>query len=646
MENQLKKEQSPYLKQHKDNPVYWLAWNKESLKKAKEEKKPIFLSVGYASCHWCHVMAHESFENNETAKIMNEKFVNIKVDREERPDLDFIFQKSLSILTGAQGGWPLSMFLDENAVPFTGGTYFPPQELQGRPSFNSVLENVSKVYQENRDKILNQADQMKMVFKELNKKNAVLKQDLEPYVEKIINYTDEINGGFKGAPKFPQFYIFDTILHFYNKTKNKKYLDVVEKLLLSLSSKGIYDHLEGGISRYTVDEKWIVPHFEKMLYDNIQYVNLLNNYLSNKENNYLKQKLIQTIKFINSEFIVKNNLLGSAYDADSDGVEGKYYVWKYQELKDILGNDLEIFKKKYQISEQGNFEGSNILIENLVSNISTDSKIIEIEQKLLEVRKKRNKPFFDDKSQTDLNAFWVYTNLYSSIILDDKIFFDKSIKNFENLNQIYQNKLFHCYDDNKQIDVFLEDYVYFSLLLLCNYEFTKKQSSLEKCIKLMDEAWGNFFNSNEGILQKNKVQSNDLFVEPIDLNDNNIPNGNGVYLLISNKLNNIAPGGKWKERIDILSKSFHSHINSNFAQMFSYIKILDICEDNITVTINSKNTDIIEEIRKQVIKKFMDKASIIYKEDSSEDYFIVCKKQTCSPKLKNLEELENYFKNL
>ena len=206
-------------------------------------------------------MAHESFENNETAKIMNAKFINIKVDREERPDLDFIFQKSLAILTGAQGGWPLSMFLDENAVPFTGGTYFPPKELQGRPSFNSVLENVSKVYQENREKILNQAIQMKDVFRNLNKKNAVVKQDLEPYVEKIINYIDEINGGFKGAPKFPQFYIFDTILHFYNKTNNKKYLDIVEKLLLSLSSKGIYDHLEGGISRYTVDEKWIVPHF-------------------------------------------------------------------------------------------------------------------------------------------------------------------------------------------------------------------------------------------------------------------------------------------------------------------------------------------------------------------------------------------------
>ena len=646
MENALKNEKSPYLRQHKDNPVNWLAWNRETLEKAKLEKKPIFLSVGYASCHWCHVMAHESFENNETAKIMNENFINIKVDREERPDLDFIFQKSLAILTGAQGGWPLSMFLDENAVPFTGGTYFPPKELQGRPSFNNVLANVSKVYQENREKILNQAVQMKDVFRNINQKNAVLKQDLEPYVEKIISYTDEANGGFKGAPKFPQFYIFDAILYFYQKTNNKKYLDVVEKLIFSLSSKGIYDHLEGGISRYTVDEKWIVPHFEKMLYDNIQYVSLLNNYLSIKESDYFKHKLKQTIKFINSEFLVKNSLLGSAYDADSDGIEGKYYVWKYQELKDILQNELDIFKKKYQISEHGNFEGSNILVENTDKSISTESNIKKIEQKLLGIRKKRNKPFFDDKVQTDLNAFWIYVNLYSSIILDDKVLLEKSTKNIENIIQIYENGLFHCYNDNKQIDVFLEDYVYFSLLLLSNYEFTKNQTSLEKCRKLMDEAWSSFFNSGEGVLQKNKIQSNDLFVEPIDLNDNNIPNGNSIYLLIANKLNNITPEKKWNERIDMLSRSFHSHINSNFAQMFSYIKILDICEDNITITINSKNTETVDKIRQQVIKKFMDKASIIYKQDSSEDYIIICKKQTCSPKLKNLDELENYFKNL
>ena len=645
MENQLKNELSPYLKQHKDNPVSWLPWKKESLEKAKSEKKPIFLSVGYASCHWCHVMAHESFEDIETAKIMNEKFINIKVDREERPDLDFIFQKSLAILTGAQGGWPLSMFLDENAVPFTGGTYFPPKELHGRPSFTNVLENVSKVYQENRSKILNQADQMKMVFRELNKKNAVLKQDLEPYVEKIINYADDVNGGFKGAPKFPQFYIFDTILHFFKKTKNKKYLAVVEKLLLSISSRGIYDHLEGGISRYTVDEKWIIPHFEKMLYDNIQYVNLLNNYLNQKENNYLKHKLQQTINFINSEFVTKNNLLGSAYDADSDGIEGKYYIWTYKELNELLGNNLELFKKKYQISEQGNFEGSNILVENLDINYSDDN-ILKLEKKLLENRKKRNRPFFDDKSQTDLNSFWTYVTFYSSILLDDENLYKDCCKKFNNLSQLYENKIFHCYDGNREIDVFLEDYVYFCLLLLTIYEFKNDKSSLKKCESLMNEAWNNFFNINENVLQKNKIRFNDLFVEPIDLNDNNIPNGNSIYLFICNKLFNISGDKKWNEKINTLSKSFHSHINANFSQMFSYIKILDICEENITITVNSKNPETTNKIKKLAVKNFIDKATIIYKEDDIEDYFIICKKQTCSPKLKNLDELENYLKNL
>ena len=202
MPNLLKSEKSPYLKQHENNPVDWLPWNKSSLLKARDQKKPIFLSIGYASCHWCHVMAHESFENTDTAKIMNQNFINIKVDREERPDLDFIFQKSLGILTGTQGGWPLSMFLDENGVPFTGGTYFPPDDVQGRPSFKKVLENVSKVYAENREKIIDQVNQMKMVFKELNNKNSVLNQDLEPLAEKIIQYMDGEHGGFQGAPKF------------------------------------------------------------------------------------------------------------------------------------------------------------------------------------------------------------------------------------------------------------------------------------------------------------------------------------------------------------------------------------------------------------------------------------------------------------
>ena len=645
MPNELKNEKSPYLKQHENNPVDWLPWKKNTLDKAKKERKPIFLSVGYASCHWCHVMAHESFENNDTAKIMNEKFINIKVDREERPDLDSIFQKSLGVLTGAQGGWPLSMFLDENAVPFTGGTYFPPKEMHGRPSFTQVLENVSKVYSENREKIIAQVSQLQMVFKEFNRKNAVLNQNLEPYAEKIIQYFDEINGGFKGAPKFPQFYVFDTIFYFYKKNNDKKFLTPVEKLLNNISSKGIYDQLEGGIARYTVDEKWIVPHFEKMLYDNILYVNLLNQFLQKENSDYLKNKLIQTIKFINSEFVSENTLLGSAYDADSEGIEGKYYIWKYDEIKSQLKNKFEIFNKKYLISKEGNFEGSNILIENTDNKFTDEEveKLKEAESLLLIERKKRIKPFFDNKVQTDLNCFWLYSNLYSSLILDDQELYKKTIDSIDHINDKLKKNIFHCYNKkNEEIDVFLEDYVYYSLLLITMYEINNDKASLDKCEKKMEECWQLFFNKENNLLQKNILKSNDLFVQPIDIGDSNVPNGNSIYLLICSKLKNITNNKLWNEKLDILSKSFHSYINYNFSQMFSYLKILDICAENITVTLHGK---INEKIKNEILKKFMGNVSIIYKESNDEFFIVICKNQTCSKKLKELNEVNDYIKN-
>ena len=561
MPNKLSNEKSPYLKQHENNPVDWLPWNKETLEKAKKLKKPIFLSVGYASCHWCHVMAHESFEDEKIAKIMNDKFINIKVDREERPDLDSIFQKSLGVLTGAQGGWPLSMFLDENAVPFTGGTYFPPNEMQGRPSFSQVLENVSKVYNENKNKIISQVFQLRTVFKDLSRKDAIVKQDLEQYADKIIQYFDEINGGFKGSPKFPQFYIFETIFYYYKKNKKKNFLESVEKLLKNVSSRGIYDHLEGGIARYTVDEKWIIPHFEKMLYDNILYVDLLNKYIQTNDSDYFKKKLIQTIQFINSQFLSEDELLGSAYDADSEGVEGKYYTWKYKDLENLLGNDFEIFKKKYSINEKGNFEGLNILVEN--NNIQFNEKenalISNIEQKLLNERNRRTKPFFDGKVQTDLNCYWIYTTLFSSLILNDKKLLLKNLDNSKKIIHKLTKNIFHCYDkDHKEVDVFLEDYVYFSLLLITLYELNHDMPALKKCEIKMRETWDLFYNDEHKLLQKNPKLNNDLFVNPIDIFDVNIPNGNSIFLLVCNKLKNVTNDKYWDEKIDLLSKSCNS----------------------------------------------------------------------------------------
>ena len=274
--------------------------DRETLKFAEQNKKPILLSIGYASCHWCHVMAHESFEDNETAEIMNRLFVNIKVDREERPDLDFIFQSSFQLFNQTGGGWPLTMFLDENGVPFMGGTYFPKVSKHGLPSFKEVLKKISEAYKDQRENIIKQKN---LIIKSLDlKKNSVLNQDLEPILEISLSHLDKSKGGYKGAPKFPTFNLYETLIYFYNKSNNKKYLDPITLLINQLCSKGIYDHVEGGIARYTVDENWIVPHFEKMLYDNAQFILLLSKYCKITSNKYYKDKLFQTIEFIKKKF--------------------------------------------------------------------------------------------------------------------------------------------------------------------------------------------------------------------------------------------------------------------------------------------------------------------------------------------------------
>ncbi len=643
MTNRLTSENSPYLKQHENNPVDWYPWKSETLRLAKNQKKPIFLSVGYASCHWCHVMAHESFEDQETAKIMNEKFINIKVDREERPDLDYVFQKSLSILTGTQGGWPLSMFLDENAVPFTGGTYFPPKEMHGRPDFRKVLNNVSDVYRDNREKIISQAPQMQNIFTKINQRSAVLDQPLLPFVDKIISYLDEVNGSFKGAPKFPQFYLFDAMFYFYLKTKDKKYFNSVETLLKNISSKGIYDHLAGGIARYTVDEEWIIPHFEKMLYDNIQYISLLTKFYQNTNSNYFKKKLIQTINFLNRDFINESGLYGSAYDADSEGVEGKFYIWSFEELKELSKDCFELLKKKYSITSEGNFEGKNILVENQNElTLSEGEKLNLLENELLLVRNKRIKPLFDDKSQTDQNAFLIEALLNSSIVLNDNKLKNLAISKFKILQEKLKDKFYHCYQNN-EVGVFLEDYVFYSKLLMTFYEIDSDQKYLDKLIKIMNEVWEMFYDEKSNLLQKNQIKDNDLFVSPIDLNDNNIPNGNSIYLDICNKLYSITNDKLWFDKSEVLKKSFHQILNSNFSQMFSFIKILDICNDTISFTFHGNQNELLE-IKNRLLKEFLGRAVFIYKtEENSKSGVVICKNQTCSNKISGINEINAYL---
>ena len=557
MKNILSKDPSPYLQQHKNNPVQWQTWNKESLNQAKIQRKPILLSIGYSSCHWCHVMAHESFEDQQTADLMNKFFINIKVDREERPDIDFVFQSSFQLFNQSGGGWPLTMFLDENGVPFMGGTYFPKIEKHGLPAFKTILQKVHEAYSDQRTKIM---EQKNLILKNLElKKTNVIEQDPEPILENILNNLDKINGGYKGAPKFPTFYIFETLIYFYNKTKNAKYIEPVELILKKLCSKGIYDHVEGGISRYTVDENWLIPHFEKMLYDNVQFILLLAKFLKIKPNKYFLKKIKQTSNFVKSNFLSKKtNLLGSAFDSDSEGVEGKYYVYNYNELKNI--KDIEKF---FDIRKEGNWEGKIILDEHR----EPDEKIIE---QLFKIREKRKKPFFDEKTQLDLNCLWVSSLISLNSIIPNEGYLKSAEKFFEKIEQKFCiENIFHSY--SKDIS-FIDDYAYLIQCLLDLSDTTMNPRYKLLAKKFCDEAIKKFYDKNNKIFQKNEKSKNDIFMNPIDISDNTLPNANSIMLINFSRLGYVNQA---KE----LSLSLNGYLNLYKNFMATSLKAIDFFKE-------------------------------------------------------------------
>ena len=552
IKNKLAEDPSPYLQQHKDNPVNWQTWSKQTLDFAKKNKKPILLSIGYSSCHWCHVMAHESFEDLETAKKMNQFFVNIKVDREERPDLDFIFQSSFQLFNQTNGGWPLTMFLDENGIPFMGGTYFPKEAKNGLPSFKEVLQKVSDAYKNQSESIIKQKD---LIIKNLNlKKNSVLNQDLEPIVETSLTYLDPIKGGYKGAPKFPTFNLYETLIYFFNKTKNKKYLEPVDMVIKQLCSKGIYDHVEGGIARYTVDENWIIPHFEKMLYDNVQFILLLSKFCKIKTDKYYKEKLEQTVEFLKKDFLNKDGYLGSAYDADSEGEEGKYYVFTYDELKKI-----ENIEKYFEIRSEGNWENKIILVEKIKPN----NKILN---KLLEIRSKRKKPFFDDKTQLDLNCLWISALVAANEILPTKGYLKLAEEFFSLIDKKYiKNEIYHSY--SKQI-VFIEDYAFLINALNDLSDGTMNFKYKDLAREMSKDAISKFYLKSKDIFQKNQINYNDTFFNPVDIGDNTIPNGNAIMLINFVRLGMMENAKK-------LSDSLNGYLNIYKNHMMTSIRAID-----------------------------------------------------------------------
>src|SRR5215469_16618058 len=410
--NRLAAETSPYLLQHKHNPVDWWPWGTEALAEAQRSNKPILLSVGYAACHWCHVMAHESFEDEPTAQVMNEHFVNIKVDREERPDIDQIYMAALHHL-GEHGGWPLTMFLTPDGEPIWGGTYFPKTSRYGKPAFVDVLREIARLFREEPQKIeQNRAALMReLAATARDGVGATIGvEGLNSAARQLGGIIDPVNGGTRGAPKFPQGALFELLWRAGLRTGEARYFAAVEISLDHICEGGIYDHLGGGFSRYSVDERWLVPHFEKMLYDNAQLLELLAIAYRRTGNDLYRRRAYETVGWLTREMTTEEGAFAASLDADSEGEEGKFYVWSYDEIIRQLGvEDGEFFARHYDVTPSGNFEGHNILnrLKAPPSSDAEETRLVALREKLLSVRALRVRPGLDDKVLADWNGLMI-----------------------------------------------------------------------------------------------------------------------------------------------------------------------------------------------------------------------------------------------
>ena len=663
--NLLNKETSPYLLQHKDNPVNWYPWSEEAFKKAKSENKPVLLSVGYAACHWCHVMAHESFEDEETAKLMNREFINIKLDREERPDLDSIYQNALALL-GQQGGWPLTMFLSSNKKPFWGGTYFPKEPKYGMPAFKDVLTSIAKSYASDQDAIIKNQT---LIFKALSKLDTSnpIETNIEKFIvaaeNNIIENCDLRHGGLNGAPKFPQLFIYDFLLNLYQQDQDEKKLNIITSTLDNICSGGIFDHVAGGISRYSVDELWLVPHFEKMLYDNAQLLLLLNKFYITTHQSAYKQKAEQIANWIISEMQDKDGGYYAALDADSEGVEGKFYIWSYVELKNILKDDLKFFCSIFNVTEEGNWEGNIILsrYKQLHINEEEEARVQLLLDKLAQYRKKRIKPQLDDKILVDWNGLTIEAMAYTGKVLNNNKYLKSAERAFSFIfdKMFVQNKLYHsnCMGINKHLGM-LDDYVHLTKAALMLYETTSKYYYLEQSILLTKCILDYFFNKSGGFYTNSDDQK-DVILKNIQYFDNVTPNSNAVLLSIFSKISLVTSDKKYVQLYEDLISKISKKISNQYLSSTSFLKNYNLIKTAKLLIIAGKNKDQNEIIYQRIYEHYLDNIMIIlidkkseldvkfsfYKDINVEDQTLIyiCKDNTCSLPFTDVNLLKKYL---
>jgi uncharacterized protein len=542
MPNRLINETSPYLLQHAGNPVDWYAWGPEALDRAAKEDKLILLSIGYSACHWCHVMEHESFENASIARLMNENFVNIKVDREERPDLDQIYMAAVQAMTGS-GGWPMTMFLLPTGEPVFGGTYFPPDDRYGRPGFRRVLEAIADAYRTRRGEIIEKAkgfgDHLSREVFRKSEGGTIEASVLDDAYRAMGSRFDPNEGGFGGAPKFPPAMTLDFLLRYHHRTGDEHALHMVTFTLDKMAGGGLYDQVGGGFHRYSTDDHWLVPHFEKMLYDNALLARVYTDAYRATANELYKRIAEETLDFVVREMRDSNGAFYSTQDADSEGVEGKFYVWSLKEFQQVLGADAERIADYLDVTEHGNWEETNILHVRQEAALPRDGEIEAAKKKLYAVREKRVRPGRDEKVLTDWNGLMLraFAEAAASLGRDDYRAVAQANADFV-LNTLWDgNRLLHSFKDGRaRFNGYLDDYANFVDGLFALYQLTFDTRWLNAAVQVSDRMIEQFWDSAAGGFYFTGKDHESLLTRTKDFFDNATPSGNSVAADVLMKL--------------------------------------------------------------------------------------------------------------
>ncbi|MFH1805702.1 MAG: thioredoxin domain-containing protein [Pseudomonadota bacterium] len=592
--NNLDTETSPYLLQHRDNPVHWQPWSAEILAEAKAQNKPVLLSVGYAACHWCHVMAHESFEDNGIAALMNDLFINVKLDREERPDLDSLYQNALALL-GQQGGWPLTMFLTPDGNPFWGGTYFPREPRYGRPGFGDVLQTVSNIYQNQPDSVAHNVSQINTALHRLNAGRSgtiPAPEKIDEFGKSCLQLVDPDNGGTKGAPKFPQPSLFSLIWRVANRTSDKILSAAVQLTLNRLSQGGIYDHLGGGFARYAVDEHWLVPHFEKMLYDNAQLIDLLCDVWRVTRNPLYAARIEETITWLLRDMRADGGAFAASLDADSEGVEGKFYVWDIAEITSLLpSGDVALFADIYDVTPQGNWEHSTILNRTQsgleLRDDATEKRLADLRDTLLAVRDKRIWPGWDDKVLTDWNAMTIAALAEAAMVFNrpDWLDYAKLAYNFVIRNLMIGDRFLHSYRNGKaQHAGMLEDYAQMIRTALRLYECFGEKTYLRTATSWCDKVQELFADAKGGYFQS-ASDASDLVIRQKPFMDNAVPSGNGIMAQNLARLYALTGETKYRDRAETTIAAFAGRIEEQFPNMPGLLLAAEMLQNPVQIVL-------------------------------------------------------------